>query len=265
MDETVKRELDLRLAKGEILIDEYNSIIKHINGSDKPNVTSDKVKSPANTGLTSKQKALLGLYDNISPSTHNPYEVTKELFLFESQLSYKGTFYNYNSIMSLKFTSSKSTINFISSSKSLLEIIFDNNEKISVRSASMIIEGKKFHSITTAYIFLSKLTFELRLEKIFNRLDRNGFIDRDGVRIFKNSTIQQGNTLINLKTAKNNNCIQFGSTIDCRPSFLSGWYIYQPNKIIIGETGTKFYSKRINFDSVTDKDIIHNLISQLAQ
>ena len=224
------------------------------------NISSSQAISSLKSNLKSTKKSIFGAYEAISPSDTKPYKVKRNLFLLKTGLSFKGNFYKYDSISSIFYKCEKTTINLATTNIIVLIIIFDNNERISAKSTNLIFEGPKFRSIYNAYSFLSMNTFESRRNKLLRDLEIKGVIERDGVRIFRDSRIQKGMTSIDLRISKKNNCIMMGTSFD-----LSYKFNYNnPNKIIIGETDTGVLSKRITFNLHSDRDIILPLISILA-
>src|SRR2546425_672724 len=105
MDPEVKRQLDLRLAKGEITRDDYLATLKTLTEGDK-NVGSSSVFSQASgafNGWLTRLKDPYGelSYKNVEPTDETPLIVNGELSLFGSTLKFRQITLRYSDIRSL--------------------------------------------------------------------------------------------------------------------------------------------------------------------
>src|ERR1035437_5751056 len=174
MDSEVKRQLDLRLAKGEITREEYSDTLKALTEGDK-SVGGSSVFSMAsgafNDWLT-KQKDPYGelSYKNVEPTDETPLIVNDELSLFGATLKFRQTTLRYSDIRSLGFDGRRETTNqSLSKYYAWLHILPPSGEWIKVlgvwkdkafgRGPSVI----KVKLVENAYCFLAPLTFQQRM------------------------------------------------------------------------------------------------------
>jgi hypothetical protein len=111
MDPEVKRQLDLRLAKGEISKQEYFDTLKTLTEGDK-NAGGSIVFSKA-SGWLAIQMDPHGesSYKNVEPTDAAPLVVNDELSLFGTVLKFRQTTLRYTDIRSLSFDGFRQTIN----------------------------------------------------------------------------------------------------------------------------------------------------------
>ena len=115
MDPEVKRQLDLRLAKGEISKEEYSDTLKTLTeGNESAGGSSvfSKASGVFNNWLA-RQKDPYGelSYKKVEPTDEAPLVVNDELSLFGTMLKFRQTTLRYTDIQSLNFDGFRQTIN----------------------------------------------------------------------------------------------------------------------------------------------------------
>ena len=259
MDANVKRQLDLRLAKGEISKEEYLSISQTVaqNAHSEPFSLSS---------LVSKVKgALFDKYQMVVPSDDTPLMVNDEFCLYSAGLVYKGRQVLYSQIISLGYQAKQEFVNgSLTAYDAKLWILPSAGGSISV-SASLTHMGfgkiaqKKVKCAENAYLFLRQITFQQRLSWNLRELETKGYIDLSGpgqdVKLYRQGYIRKGDLSINLREAHQKNLIQFGT---------SGLFSMSPTTVIFGQSGTTFLSRRIVVGLWIDNDVLRLIILWLA-
>lgn len=252
MDEQVKKALDLRLASGEITIEEYRATLDAIQNS----VTKASGSEPAPNGRSVEQdEARLIL------------TVNKDLSLFGSFLVYKGTRHSYSTITSLSYGRSVTKINVIFpyGDNSTFFIQIENGPSIFLFTMNTLRRGKQAKLLEQAYAFLQPITFQSRLNRIAHKLAQKGSIlvsDKPKVTLFPNGDVETENGIrLNLKDSKKNNGLSVGAYY--RGSWIP-WSETAPNDIVIRERNGSG-AKSIIFTLPGDEDVLKALISWLAE
>ncbi len=245
MDEQVKKALDLRLASGEITIEEYRATLTAIQNG----VTKVSGSEPATNGRSVEQEeARLVL------------TVNKDLSLFGSFLVYKGARHSYSTITSLTYSRSVSRTNLIpTSNRSYLCIGLENDQAISYSTETVLRRGELSKLFEKAYAFLQPITFQSRLNRIAYKLAQKRSIilpSLEDVTLFPNGDVEtKKGTRLNLKDSKTNNGLIIGT-------YCSGWV--SPDEIVIRERKSR-WAKTISFTIFGDQDVWKALISWLAE
>lgn len=270
MDAEVKRQLDLRLAKGEITKEEYSETLKALTEGDK-SVGGSSVLSTASKAFNNwLNKDPLGehSYKNVEPTDEAPLIVNDELSLFSSTLKFRQTTLRYSDIRSLYYDGLRRTVNgSLSYYSSRLGILPPSGEwiralgewkpKVFGRSPTVI----KVKLVENACSFLAPLTFQQRMQRRLEEIARNGHLDicktkgKPEVRLFRDGFIEKEGVRINLRQAHLEKMIQLGH---------SGFLHSSPGEFIFGKTGMSFLSERIIVKVWIDRDVVASIINHLA-
>ena len=272
MDPEVKRQLDLRLAKGEITKEEYSDTLKALTEGDK-SVGGSSVFSTASkafNGWLNKDPLGEHSYKNVEPTDEAPLIVNDEMSLFGAALKFRQTTLRYSDIRSLGFDALRQTVNYSSLTRyyALIRILPPSGEWIKIlgdwkpkafgRSSTVI----KVKLVENAYCFLAPLTFQQRMQRRLDEIVRNGYIDicktqgKPEVRLFRDGFIEKEGVRISLSQAHSSKMIQLGS---------SNFVHSSPSEFIFGKTGMTILSQRITVKVWIDRDVVASIINQLAE
>jgi hypothetical protein len=271
MDQEVKRQLDLRLAKGEITREEYSETLKALMEGDK-SVGGSSVFSTASKVFNDwLNKDPLGehSYKNVEPTDEAPLIVNDELSLFSSTLKFRQTTLRYSDIRSLYYDGLRRTVNaslsyycsqlgILPPSGKWIKVLGEWKPKMFGRQPTVI----KVKLVENACSFLAPLTFQQRMQRRLEEIVRNGFIDicktkgKPEVRLFRDGFIEKEGVRINLSQAHSKKLIQLGS---------SGFLHSNPGAFVFGQTGMSVLSQRITVKVWIDRDVVASIISHLAE
>jgi hypothetical protein len=273
MDPEVKRQLDLRLAKGEITREDYSATLKALTEGDKsaapPSIAS--LASGAFKDWLTRLKDPYGElnYKNVEPKDEAPLVVSDELSLFATTLKFRQTTLRYSDIRSLSFDGLRRTVNGgLSTYYARLGILPRSGEWIAVlgewkhKAFGWGPSVTKVKLVENAYCFLAPLTFQQRLQRRLEEMLRNGYTDicntrgKSEVRLFPDGLIQEDGLVINLREAHSNKAIKLGSS-----SFLHS----SPDAFTFGQEGVGFLSRRISVKAWIDRDVLAFIITNLAE
>ena len=233
MDPEVKRQLDLRLAKGEITREEYSATLKALTEGDK-STDGSSVFSKA-SGVFNKwlaiQKDPYGelSYKNVEPTDGAPLVVNDELSLFGTTFKFRQTSIRYTEIQSLSFDGFRQTINQgLSAYWARLGIMPASGEWITPFAEwkhrndfadIRAITGRpnlvtKVKLVENACSFLAPLTFRQRMQYRLEQLIQNGYTDicktrgKPEVRLYRDGFIEKEGVRINLIQAHSEKLIK---------------------------------------------------------
>jgi hypothetical protein len=273
MDPEVKRQLDLRLAKGDITREEYSATLKALADSDKsagaPSILSltfgifnnwlTKINDPHGEFR----------YKNVQPTDEAPLIVNEEFSLFDSVLKFRQTALRYSDIRSLGFDAMRKTINSsLSTYYASLLILPPSGEWIKVlgewkhKAFGRAPSVEKVKLVENAYCFLAPLTFQQRLQRRLDELVRNGYTEisktkgKPEVRLFRDGFIEKEGVRISLSQAHSKKMIKLGT---------SGFLHASPGEFLFGQTGMTFLSQRIAVKVWIDRDVVASIITHLAE
>jgi len=277
MDQEVKRQLDLRLAKGEITRDEYSATLKALAEGDK-SAGGSSVFSMASWALKNLWQTRVEdpygelSYKNVEPTDEVPLIVNDELSLFSATLKFRQTTLRYSDIRSLYCDGLRKTVNgSLSAYNARLGILPPSGEWIKVfgewkDKAFGDLRGHesvtKVKLVENAYCFLATLTFQQRMQRRLEEIVRNGYIDicktkdKPEVRLFRDGFVEKEGMRINLKQAHSKKMIKLGS---------SSFFHSSPSEFIFGQTGMTVLSQRITVKVWIDRDVVASIISHLAE
>ena len=271
MDTEVKRQLDLRLAKGEITREEYSETLKALTEGDK-SVGGSSVFSTASKAFNDwLNKDPLGehSYKNVEPTDEAPLIVNDELSLFSATLKFRQTTLRYSDIRSLYYDGLRQTVNtslsyyysklgILPPSGEWIKVLGEWKPKVFGRSPTVI----KVKLVENACSFLAPLTFQQRMQRRLEEIVRNGYMDicetkgKPEVRLFRDGFIAKEGVRINLSQAHSKKLIQLGS---------AGFLHSSPGAFVFGQTGMSFLSQRITVKVWIDRDVVASIISHLAE
>jgi hypothetical protein len=184
MDPEVKRQLDLRLAKGEITREEYSDTLKALTEGDKSAGDSSvfSMASGAFNNWLTKLKDPHGelSYRNVEPTDEAPLIVNDELSLFGTTLKFRQTTLRYSDIRSLSFDGLRQTINqglttyyarlgILPPSGEWIHALGEWKHKAFFRPQNVT----NVKLVENAYSFLAPLTFQQRLQRRLDEIVRN--------------------------------------------------------------------------------------------
>lgn len=273
MDPEVKRQLDLRLAKGEITRQDYLATLKALTEGDNsaapPSIFS-LASGAFNDWLTSDDDPYgERSYRNLVPTDEAPLFVNDELSLFGTTLKFRQTTLRYSDVRSLGFEGLRQTVNgslstyyarlrILPRSGEWIKVLGEWKPKVFGRQPSVT----KVKLVENAYSFLAPLTFQQRLQRRLAEIARTGYTDICGtqgkpeVRLFRDGFIEKEGLRISLTQAHSNGMIKLGS---------SGFLHSSPDEFIFGQTGMTLLSKRITVKVWIDRDVVASVITHLAE
>jgi hypothetical protein len=261
MDPEVKRQLDLRLARGEISNAEYVATLQTIRQHSQ--------ETPLSVVL-SKVRSVFEKYEMVTPTASSPLVVNGDLALYDCYLTYKGRCIRYDEITSLGYRASKSTTNgMLSAYSAEFYLLPSSGQCVSVSismsegrliAATFARAGEKpIKLLENAYLFLRDITAEQRLWWTMRDMKTKGFLDLSGkgqvVKLYPDGFIEKGNIRINLKEAHGRKLIQFGT---------SGWTWESPNTVVFRESH-RIFSPKIEVGLWVDYDVMKTVILWLAE
>lgn len=199
-----------------------------------------------------------------APTNAVPWVLTSDLVLYGDHLVDKGQSRNYSAISSVSYHAFRHSLNYIPTSvQNALELEFDDGGKASIRSIGAFIETGKHKRISSACHFLSSTTFQQRVRRYQNLLKDPGYFDVrnvfSNVRIYANGDIEKNGLRLSIASASEHRALQFGTEWGTR---LSGGK--NPYAIIVGESGTGLFAKKIKFAVTKDQDVVSSLIKYFA-
>lgn len=285
MNPTAKEALDLRLARGEISEEQYRSLLKTLSTSTeggKEGVVSALFRIGANAtkaidklliGRDTVDYALL----NRDPTNEEPLEVTKNFFVYGDYLSHNGEQVRLEQIVGLSFslvetnTATTSGMPLWMSATSQLNIYLgrDKTRYIEVKVKA----GHSFHNkhilMRKAYHFIAEKTASHRMDLYLKQLEQSGHITIDGAKLYRNGDVEKGGVRVNFHAARQNNVLQIGTSYDTGVllQLISGSRQSgkKPNQIIVGESGTGFFDRRVKFEVDRDHDVLFRIIHYLSE
>ena len=138
--------------------------------------------------------------------------IDQDLRFFDAFLIYKGKRHLYSDIKALNYSRFVASMNLLPyMNETGLYIVFDNDEKVSCHIDRSLSRGKTSKLIEQAYVFLQKTTYNLRLNKLINTLNKDGVIKFGApeVRFYRDGTIENENGC-RLKISKSTESLRIG-------------------------------------------------------
>jgi hypothetical protein len=197
IDAKAKKELDLRLAKGEINREEYLAVYRLLEGDD----------SNPGSFLQRTANQLVSLRDLISeprrmiyPTDLAPYEVTEELVLYGAHLNYQGAEYPYTAIANVSYTARSQYFNFVPMIHiATVWVNLKGGGTVIVSSNSTIVKGRAHNRILNAYEFIRAVTFKERLERYTGNLETQGYCQHGDTKIYLSGDVERNGIRVNVK------------------------------------------------------------------
>lgn len=196
---------------------------------------------------------------------------SKGLILDESGFSFNGGYYKYTDIVSLMFSYESAMVNFFSFTYIHIRIKTKNNNFLKFKIKKGLFNKNEFKEAYRAYQILNKLSFESRVENYINQLKNNGFIDytfpssklgiSTTVLIHKNGIVEKGSDKVDLRKAKKEGFVQYGTSIS---SWTGRYSSSTPNEIAVSENKNSRYMFTLRINAIWDNDIIEQIIKLLS-
>lgn len=237
MDNEIRKILDLRLAKGEISLEEYHAIEERIS--------NDKIGANCKSNNQTNTSSIFVSVEGI-------FNVHADMFL------YKNKTYQYKQVVSITFSSFQLKVNLLPI-KTLTNfiIILDDGEVIRFNLDKMF-RCQLSKQLEVAYNFISKRTFESRMTRIMHSIHKlrqipipskpEAFIDFDGVVHCKGVTLSL------------NECSKYGRVSLGTDYKLGLNRSADPNEIEIYDKDRLFGAKKIVFTLTSDQDAWKSLL-----
>lgn len=152
----------------------------------------------------------------------------------------------------------RSQLGILPPSSEWIKILGEWKPKVFGRSPTLI----KIKLVENACSFLAPLTFQQRMQRRLEEIVRNGYLEicktkgKPEVRLFRNGFIEKEGVRINLSQAHSKRMIQLGHA-----SFLHS----SPGEFTFGQTGMSFLSERITVKVWIDRDVVAAIITHLAE
>jgi hypothetical protein len=253
IDPDAKRNLDIRLAKGEISKQEYLSLCKLLNAeSPKDSLIAKAVES-----AISFKNQISESRKRINPTDLEPYRVTEKLVLYGDQLESNGVKHPYAKIKTILYKAFSQSINLIPTYHlANIWINLEGGRIVSESMSSTLLKGKKFNRILNAYDCLTAVTFKQRLEPYVRSLEAHGYCEHGETKIYRNGDVEANAVRVNLKVARKNKGLAFGSGSDTLANY---------DVITINETGGIFSQKKLKLKLSSDQDVVKNILLWLSE
>jgi hypothetical protein len=247
MSEEAKEKLKLRLASGEIGAVEYFQLLSIILDQDK--------------SLTQKPQT----YSTTIVAEHKGHALYNDKIV-----SSDGTIYLINQVDSIITTNFKQTINFIPIWKYTgFTCYFYNGKSFSLIETKTLFAGASHNSIANFCMKVSQLSFNSRMEIIFQKIKSKGRYlirgSQDSCSITIDGKIEQGKKKIDLKEARKSGFFCIGSKeISGITGVTYSSHRYDPNEIIVSSYSSN--NGRIPKDSIrcspsANNDVIISFIN----
>ena len=243
--------LKIRLASGEINLDEYHKLVTAL--------TSNTDSPPLRERTTLPHGSVLAEVDGIR--------------LYKEAIFMSGTIFPLADIESVKGKNFSESINFIPASKwTYLRIKFTSGETIKLDEHRTILGGARHKAIASMYSQIKRITFQSRLNNLAAKLIREGKIllykpigKEQAVFLTRDARIEAGTNSISLKAAKAHG--SFGIGVEWQSLGLSRGY--DTDEVVISEKkGTLGFIPlgALKFDvNNEDADVANSLMTWLAE
>ena len=196
-----------------------------------------------------------------NPTDSEPMNVTSDFTLYASNFDSKGRRIGYESVVGLDYENASvqhGATSSLVSTKNDMTITLADGTRVRVAASSFLIgQLGKGMRIDSAYSYLSKRTFQQRVNLLVKEIEADRYFSVGSVKIFPNGNVVKGGIALNLMTARENNALEIGTS-----GGLSK--IRDPYEIVVGKTGTGMFSERIKFRVKHNQDVIISVISHLS-
>lgn len=201
-------------------------------------------------------------------------KVTKSLVLYEKKFVYEGEEYSYEGVSSVDYQGSVNEINLVNvGSQATMIIEHDVCGSIFIDAQTWVFKTPNFKNIGRAANIVSRKTFRGRLARYIKKLNTDKYfaipkfkfkrggeeIEEWEVRIYANGDVVEKDQRFNLRRALSQKGLQIGYD-----AYLGVEGVSNPYEVIVSETGTAFWNKKIKFEITTDFDVVSELLRSLA-
>jgi hypothetical protein len=249
MPETdVLQILQARYARGEITEEKYFEMVSAIKRMrEQPEIRSESA-SASRSGFTYPSNITV-------PTDSSPLVIRDGLELRSDGFMVKGQPIPYDDVIGLWFVSSL----FNGSGDTALSVRFKNYPELSFSSMTlMFISGPRRRKVVAAYLFLAYRTRQTRLQARIDEFRQNDYIQVDeNIRVYANGDVTKRSLRINAKDSQRNGYFIIGVTRGFGKSV-------NPDEVIVGLDGIGVLSTKIIFELKWDKDIVGQLLRQIA-
>jgi hypothetical protein len=151
MNDNVKVKLDMRLASGDISVEEYDFILQKISGS--------QITESANDELVVRYK--------------------DELVLYKNAFFHNGKKYSYSQIENVTLFDPEMIVNLISVMPEWTLIIYLDDEvnPLCITAKSIAVKTPKFYFLRKAYRHLVQQSFKGQIERIIQQLQKKQLVE----------------------------------------------------------------------------------------
>jgi hypothetical protein len=258
IDPQAKKILDLRLAKGEITRDDYLAAC-HAMAQTSETPASPSMLKGALASIAAAKDRIHESRKTICPTRAEPYHVDADLQLFPTHLRYAGQDHPYTQIEAVSYSARSDSLNLVPiSHDARLWIQLKGGKSIFATSSTVLFRTKTFNRILNAHDFLSKVTFNQRLQPYLSEIEAKGFCSAGGARICRNGDVEQDGLRANLKVAHKNDGISF-SRFGNNP--LGNYHVIT----ITTEERNLLSRKKIRLKLLHDFDVVRALILWLCE
>jgi len=266
--------LKSRLAKGDISVAEYQSVLEQLTNTVHSGVAASDVGKKPSEITSAIQTASAKIMGAISgpksydiPTDAAPLEINKRFVIYGSFFEYKRNRFEFAEIVSIGANFDTQTINLVSSSSTVVTLVLANAEKILLTGMSMITSGRTNNLVRAAYHILSEKTLAGRYKRYVDELETRGAVVLNEnqllpfgrVSLSQDGCLVKGSLRVNLRLSAKNSSLIIGTTWG---SSLQGGV--NPYEVVAGENGTSAFSRRIKFDVIFDRDIVFDLIRKFS-
>lgn len=248
MHDDVKRELDLRLVRGELTRDEYRDILATIGG---PTSTSNEVPPSA-----AKQ----------APQSVSPQKIIEAcgLTVFNSHFEFSGKRYEYRLVKDVAVQGSSLSINLIPISRQALVIISfenDNPPSICVSHDSTFMQHITSR-LRKAGAEVADLSFPWRYQRLATELLAEGRIQiAKDVYLSVEGTIESPGHTFSISEAANKGALLLGT-------FYKNWSgratESKPSEVFIGSETSRRQGNSLRFEILFNVDVTLAVLREFA-
>jgi hypothetical protein len=257
MNSDAKAVADVRFAKGEISESEYRRILEVI-GANNRSTKNDVIENLKNIGKASVKaikdvnegKPILNNKNYNIPTINTALQVDDDLAFFDSYFEWKGNQYPYSSVTAISYFE-KQTSTAVSTHSAKFEIYVNNCLLVSKSSIGFIL-GKtdKSERIRVAYQYVSEKTRGQRYKNYRTQFSTKGYVKFGDAKIYSNGNVELNGKVINIISSNKNGNFLIGTSYKNYKSERNS-----PYEIVIGESGTGFFSSKIKFTLEIDQDV----------
>lgn len=197
----------------------------------------------------------------INDLTAHPIKIDESNTLYHDCLLNNGKKLSHANVVSIYYRSSESAVYAITVRReSKLIIYYNNDDKAIISHYSAFVGKSMHHNIIKAYSNIGILTHEKRRQIMIEQIEKNGYVEKDGVKFTSDGNIISGNKTINIKLMYEHGEAAQGREFKSLNAFNRS---YDPFVIVFGENGIGLFKNKIRYDSCIDTDIIWEVIDYL--